>query len=154
MVSRRERRSATESELERAMYDQLFETYRKTSESWLQMQQDMFKNVVQQWLSATPHTAGVASDWNRTFQKRWMELAVEILNKHRESIDAMYRSVIQLIEQSSRMSEAKSAEEYRRVVEEMWRKWFESVKSQSESQFRDVQNWAGKSLEIVQNAQA
>ena len=136
------------------MYDQMFETYRKTSESWLQMQQDMFKNVVQQWLSATPHTAGVASDWNRTFQKRWMELAVEILNKHRESIDAMYRSVIQLIEQSSRMSEAKSAEEYRRVVEEMWRKWFESVKNQSESQFRDVQNWAGKSLEIVQNAQA
>ena len=136
------------------MYDQMFETYRKTSESWLQMQQDMFKNVVQQWLSATPHTAGVASDWNRTFQKRWMELAVEILNKHRESIDAMYRSVIQLIEQSSRMSEAKSAEEYRRVVEEMWRKWFESVKTQSESQFRDVQNWAGRSLEIVQSAQA
>ena len=136
------------------MYDQLFETYRKTSESWLQMQQDMFKNVVQQWLSATPNAAGVASDWNRTFQKRWIELAVEILNKHRESIDAMYRSVIQLIEQSSRMSEAKSSEEYRRIVEEMWRKWFESVKTQSESQFRDVQNWAGKSLEIVQSAQA
>jgi hypothetical protein len=136
------------------MYDQLFETYRKTSESWLQMQQDMFKNVVQQWLSATPNAAGVASDWNRTFQKRWIELAVEILNKHRESIDAMYRSVIQLIEQSSRVSEAKSSEEYRRIVEEMWRKWFESVKTQSESQFRDVQNWAGKSLEIVQSAQA
>jgi hypothetical protein len=136
------------------MYDQLFETYRKTSESWLQMQQDMFKNVVQQWLSASPNAAGVAGDWSKTFQKRWIELAVEILNKHRESIDAMYRSVIQLIEQSSRMSEAKSSEEYRRIVEEMWRKWFESVKTQSESQFRDVQNWAGKSLEIVQSAQA
>jgi hypothetical protein len=136
------------------MYDQLFEAYRKTSESWMQMQQDMFKNVVQQWMSTPPSAAGAATDWNRTVQKRWIELALEILNKHRESVDAMYRSIIQLVEQTMRVSEAKSSEEYRRVVEEMWRKWFESLKSQSESQFRDVQTWAGKSLEIVQSAQA
>lgn len=136
------------------MYDQMFETYRKTSESWLQMQQDMFKNVVQQWLASSPNAAGVATDWSRTFQKRCTDLAVEILNRHRESLDALYKSVIQLIEQTSKIQDAKSSEEYRRVVEEMWKKWFESVKTQSESQFRDVQNWAGKSLEIVQSAQA
>ena len=136
------------------MYDQLFEAYRKTSESWLQMQQDMFRNVVQQWAATPPNTANMATDWNRTFQKRWIELAVEILNRHRESVDAMYRSVIQLIEQTSRMAEAKSSEEYRRMVEDMWRKWFESVKSQSETQFRDAQTWAGKSLELVQGGLA
>jgi hypothetical protein len=136
------------------MYDQLFETYRKSSESWLQMQQDTFKNMVQQWTATPQNAAGNATDWNRAFQKRWLELAVEILNRHRESVDAMYKSMIQVIEQTSRMSEAKSSEEYRRVVEDLWRNWFESVKSQSETQFRDVQNWAGKSLEIVQSAQA
>ena len=136
------------------MYDQLFEAYRKTSESWLQMQQDMFRTMMQQSLSTTPNAAGVATDWSRTFQKRWIDLALEILNRHRESLDAMYRSVIQMFEQTSRIADAKSSEEYRRVVEEMWRKWFETVKSQSETQFRDVQNWAGKSLEIVQSAQA
>jgi hypothetical protein len=136
------------------MYDQLFETYRKTSEAWLQMQQDMYRTVMQQWVATPPNAAGVATDWSRTFQKRWLELAVEIMNRHRESLDAMYRSVIQVIEQTSRMAEAKSTEEYRRMVEDMWRKWFENVKNQSETQFRDVQNWAGKSLEIVQSAQA
>jgi hypothetical protein len=136
------------------MYDQMFETYRKTSESWLQMQQDLFRTVVQQWMSTPPTATGAAADWNRGFQKRWIELAVEILNRHRESVDSMYRSVIQLLEQTTKISEAKSSEEYRRIVEDMWRKWFESVKSQSETQFRDVQNWAGKSLEIVQSAQA
>jgi hypothetical protein len=136
------------------MYDQLFETYRKTSESWLQMQQDMFRNVVQQWMSTPPNAAGVATDLNRTFNKRWMELAVEVLNRHRESIDAIYRSLIQVMEQMSRMTEVKSSEEYRRVAEDLWRKWFETVKTHSESQFRDVQNWAGKSMEIVQSAQA
>ena len=136
------------------MYDQLFETFRKSSESWLQMQQDMFKNVAQQFMTTPPSTAGMASDWNRNFQKRWLELAVEILNKHRESLDSTYKSLINMIEQTSRMSEAKSSDEVRRGVEDLWRKWFENVKSQSETQFRDVQNWAGKSLEIVQSAQA
>jgi hypothetical protein len=136
------------------MYDQVFETYRKTSESWLQMQQDMWRTMVQQWLTAPPTATTATADFSRTFQKRWIELALEILNRHRESVDAMYRSVIQVIEQTSRISDAKSTDEYRRVVEDVWRKWFESVKSQSESQFRDVQNWAGKSLEIVQSAQA
>jgi len=136
------------------MYDQLFETYRKTSESWLQMQQDMFRNVMQQWMSASPTATGAATDWNRNFQKRFLDLAVEILNRQRTSLDATYKSAIEILEQSSRVSEAKTAEEYRRGVEDLWRRWFESVKTQSESQFRDVQNWAGKSLEIVQNAQA
>jgi hypothetical protein len=135
------------------MYDQMFETYRKSSESWLQMQQDMFRNVAQQWLTTPPSTAGMATDFHRNVQKRWMELAIEILNRHRESLDTTYRSLIQLVEQTSKMSEVKSSDEYRRGVEEMWRNWFETVKSQSETQFRDVQTWAGKSLEIVQSAQ-
>jgi hypothetical protein len=135
------------------MYDQLFDTYRKSSESWLQMQQDMFKAAAQQWMTAPPSVAGAAGDWNRTFQKRWLDLALEMLNRHRESMDAMYRSLIQLIAETSHLSEAKSAEEYRTIVEDMWRRWFDSIKNQSETQFRDVQTWAGKSLEIVQSAQ-
>jgi hypothetical protein len=136
------------------MFDQMFETYRKTSESWLQMQQDMFRNVMQQWMAASPAATGAATDWNRNFQKRFLDLAVEILNRQRQSLDGTYKSAIEILEQSSRISEAKTAEEYRRGVEDLWRRWFESVKTQSESQFRDVQNWAGKSLEIVQSAQA
>jgi hypothetical protein len=140
--------------LEAEMLDQLFDTYRKTSESWLQMQQDMFKNMTQQWTAASPNAAGAATEWNRNFQKRFIDLAVEILDRHRQSLDATYKAAIEILAQSSRVSEAKTAEEYRRGVEDLWRRWFESVKTQSESQFRDVQNWAGKSLEIVQSAQA
>jgi hypothetical protein len=136
------------------MYDQIFETYRKTSESWMQMHQDMFRNVMQQFMAATPNATGAATDWNRTFQKRFLELAGEILNRQRQSLDSTYKSALEILEQSSRVTDAKTTEEYRRGVEDLWRRWFESVKTQSESQFRDVQNWAGKSMEIVQTAQA
>jgi hypothetical protein len=135
------------------MYDQMFEAYRKAAESWLELHQDMIKNGAQQWMSS-PNTAGAATDLQRTLHKRGLQLAVELLNRHRETLDTIYKSTIHLLEQTSRMSEAKSPEEFRRLGEDAWRDWFESVKSQSETQFRDVQTWAGKSLELVNDAQA
>jgi hypothetical protein len=135
------------------MYDQMFDAYRKASESWLQVHQDMIKNGAQQWMSS-PNAAGAATDLHGTLHKRGLELTVEILNRHRETLDTIYKSVIHLLEQTSRMSEAKSPEDFRRLSEDAWRDWFESVKSQSETQFRDVQTWAGRSLELVKGAQA
>jgi hypothetical protein len=136
------------------MSDQVFDTFRKASESWLKMQQDLFQNSAPSSLFGTPQGAGVAPDWARNVQKRYLDLATEILERQRESIDALFKSSINLLQQTSQISEAKSSEDYRRATEDLWRKWFESVKSHSETQLRDVQTFAGKSIEIVQNAQA
>jgi hypothetical protein len=136
------------------MYEQMFEAFRKASESWMQAQQDLYKTGTQQWMPSLPNAAGGATDWNRTLQKRCVELTIEILNRQRESLETIYKSAIHLLEQTSKISEAKSPEEFRRLVEDAWREWFESVKSQSETQFRDAQTWAGKSLELVKGAQA
>jgi hypothetical protein len=136
------------------MFDHLFESYRKASESWLQMQQDTFRQLAQQWLSTPQAATGASTEWNRNFQKRWLDLALDILEKHRESLDSMYKSGIQIIEQTFRVSEAKTSEEYRKIVEDLWRKLFETFKTQSETQFREFQGWAEKSMDIVENAQA
>ena len=136
------------------MSDQMFDTFRKASESWLKMQQDLFQNGAQPSFFAPPQGAGVAPEWALNAQKKCIALATEILERERESLDALFKSTINLLQQTSQISEAKSSEDYRHAAEELWRKWFESVKSQSETQFRDVQTFAGKSLEIVQNAQA
>ncbi len=131
------------------MTEQIFDTYRKASESWMHTQQEMFRNATRGWASPWPDLSGPTEA-----RKRWLELTVEILNRHRESVDAFYKSLIQLVEQSSRISEAKSSEEARRATEELWGRWFESFKNQSESRMRDAQTFTEKSLELVQNAQA
>lgn len=135
------------------MVDQLFDNFRKASESSLQMQQELFKQWAQQWGSGAPQ-AGASSDVGRTVQKRWVELGVELLNKHRESLDATYRSGIQIIEQSFGASEAKSPDDYRHLTEELWRKLFETYKSQTEAQFNAFQHWSAKSAEAAQEARA
>jgi hypothetical protein len=117
------------------MFDQLFETFRKASESSLQLQQDFFK----QWLQATPFANGNQADWSQ-LSKRWQEQAAEALNKHRALLDSSYRSGIEMIEQSFRVSEARSPEDYRRLIEDLWRKLTDTFKMQTEAQARDFQS--------------
>ena len=130
------------------MFDLLFESFRKASESSMQMPLDMYKSWTQQLLASQPNATGASVEWTRSFQKRWTEFAIESLNKHRESLDSVYRSGIQLIEQTFRVSEAKSSEDYKRIVEDLWRKLLDVVKEQSETQVRDFQTWASKTIEI------
>lgn len=133
------------------MFDQLIDGVRKASESSLQMQQEMFKNWTRLF-SGPAHEAGAQAELGRGSQKRWLDLSVEMLNRHRETVDAIYKAGIQLIEQTFHVSEAKSPDDYRKMVEDLWRKLFELQKEQSESQVRDFQTFYEKSASLVQDA--
>ena len=133
------------------MFDQLIDGVRKASESSLQMQQEMFRHWTRLF-TAPGQEAAAQADWGRGSQKRWLELGLEMLNRHREALDAIYKSGIQIIEQTFHVTEAKSADDYRRMVEDLWRKLFDLQKAQSESQFRDFQTFYEKSAALVQDA--
>jgi hypothetical protein len=126
------------------MFDLLFESFRKASESSMQVPMDMIKNLTKQ----LPSASGAGMEWSKTFQKRWAELALESMNKHRESLDSTYRTGIQLIEQTLRVSDVKSPDDYQKIVEGLWGKLLDVFKEQSESQVRDLQTWAAKSFEM------
>jgi hypothetical protein len=119
----------------------------------MKMQQEMFRQMTQSFLAPPPASSLFSTESSRTAQKRWLEAMVDTFNKHRESLDATYKSGIQFIEQSSRVSEAKSAEDYRRMVEDLWRKLFDAFKSQSEVQMKEFQAWAEKSFEMARKAE-
>jgi hypothetical protein len=132
------------------MLDQLYESFRKSAESSLQVQQDFFRQWTQQWMAMPSGMVG--TEWGQKAQKRWLELTVEFLNRHRELIDTVYKSGIQLIEHSFGMFEAKSPEEYRRMVEELWHELFDSYKNLGERQFRELQEGTEKWFAAMQEA--
>ena len=136
------------------MFDQMIDGVRKASESSLQMQQEMFKQWTRLFSGPGTNAGAQGADFGKASQKRWLELCVEMLNRHREAVDGIYKSGIQLIEQSFQVGEAKSPDEYRRIVEDLWRKLFDLQKEQSESQFRDFQTFYEKSAALVQDARA
>ncbi len=132
------------------MMDQFFDNFRKAAESSLQIQQELFKQWTQPWSSGGPF-AGAGGDVGRNVQRRWVELSVDLLNKHRQSLDSTYAAGIQIIEQTVRASDAKSPDDYRQLMEDLWRKLFETFKTQSEAQFSAFQQWSQKSAEAAQD---
>lgn len=128
------------------MLDQLFDTFRKASESSLHMQQDMFKYWTQQLNGGASGAAGNTGEWSRTYQKQ----VIDLLNKQREALDSAFKTGIQLIEQSFRASEAKSPDDYRKTMEDLWRGLIDNFKTQTESQYKEFQKWSEKSFETAQ----
>jgi hypothetical protein len=137
------------------MFEQLIDGVRKASESSMQMQQELFRHWTRVLTTTVPPSgASVPSDLGRAQQRRWLELGIEMLHKHREALDATYRSGIQIIEQTLHLQDAKSSEDVRRTVEDLWRKLYDLQKEQAESQFRDFQGWYEKSAAIAQEARS
>jgi len=136
------------------MDDQLFDSFRKASESSLQMQQEILKHWTERLAGSPSQAPNGSSEASQRVQKRWLALGIELLNKHRASLDSTYAAGIQLIEQSVGAAEAKSPEEYRRLTEDLWRKLFDTYKNQAEAQFDAFKNWSTKSAEAVQDARA
>jgi len=137
------------------MLDQVLDNFRKASETSMQMQQELLKKWMGQWPMATPSTPGAAwAEQVQSFQKRWLEGVTEVMNKHREKLDAQYKAGITAIEDAFRVTEAKTPEEYRRMTEELWKKSFESLKGSAESQIHDFQKAVEKWFEMATKAKA
>jgi hypothetical protein len=116
------------------------------------MQQEMFKQYAQQFPTIPLNTAGFSVEWLQKVQKRWLEFTTESLNRHREVVDSTYKALIQLVEQMSRLSDAKTPDDYRRGMDEIRHKVFETFKDQSEAQLRDFQRSAEKWFEVIPTA--
>jgi hypothetical protein len=134
------------------MIDQMVENFRRVSESSMQMQQDLFRQWTQQWSSAIPSVPGATADWGDDFRRRSIDMTLEGLNRHRESLEASYRAGIELLAKAFRISEAKSPEDYRRNLADLWRKMFTTIKEQSEAQLAEYQRWGEKLFEMTPRA--
>ena len=132
------------------MFEQLFEGFRKASESSILAQQEMLKQWAQQWPAASLNAASSAFERNSAFQKRWIESAVETWERHRALLDSSARACLQFIEESARISDAKSPDDSRRMLEELWRKSLGVMKVQSEAQFAELKKASQSLLEVAQ----
>ena len=154
------------------MFDMILENYRKATESTMKLQQDVLRNWTMQWPQmfgaqtfghpsdpGIPSTGGPASGsamsgaaWLEKLsdaQKKWGETVTDMLNKHRESLDAQYKAGIRTIEEAFKVGEAKDPQQFRRFTEELWKHSFECLKTVAEAQTRDVQDAMQKFYEVA-----
>ncbi len=132
------------------MFDQLFDGFRKASESSIVAQQEMIKQWVQQWPSASLGAAGSAIERNSELHKRWIESATGTLTRQRELLDSACKAGVQFIEQAARLSDARSPDDFRKLVDDLWRKIFQNLKDQADAQFLEMKNASEALLSAAQ----
>ncbi|QEH35155.1 hypothetical protein OJF2_37000 [Aquisphaera giovannonii] len=150
------------------MFDVILENYRKAAESTMKMQQDMMRNWAMQWPqmlggqgfglpvvgagSALPGAAWLEQMGEA--QKKWAQSVTEMLDKHRESLDAQYRAGIRTIEDAFKVGQAKDPQQFQKLTEELWKQSFDCLKTVAEAQVRDVQTAMQKWYEAASKAAA
>jgi len=129
------------------MFDQVFESLRKATESSVAMQQEMFKK----WIALWPGIPASAFPFGepQKFQKKWVEMVGELLKQRNETLEAQFKTGLRNIEEAFHLAEAKDPEELRKKTVELWQKTFEYLRQASEAQLRDFQNAIAKWAELM-----
>jgi len=130
------------------MFEPVFESLKKVTETTLRMQSEMYEKWVSLWPGVRPTQAAFAEPAQK-FQKKWAEFYEETLKKQRATLEAQFKAGLKNIEEAFRLAEAKDPDELRVRTTELWQKVFETLRQSSEAQLRDLQTFAGRWTELV-----
>jgi hypothetical protein len=135
------------------MFEQIFDEYRKAVESSFKVQQELYRKWMSGW-PVKPSDVPVADppaikEEIHSYQKKWSETIAEIMDKHREALNAQYKKGIEAIELAFRTTEAQTSEQYWRLTQEFWRKSIDSYKAAFEAQSRYVSSLAQMWLDML-----
>jgi len=130
------------------MFEQVFESLKKSTEMSLQFQQDAFKKWTSLWPGFAP-TQTRAGEQAQKFQKKWAEFYEDALKRQRETLETQFKAGLKHIEEAFHIAESKDPVELRTKTIELWQKVFESMHKSYEGQMRDFQALVTRWTEMV-----
>ena len=131
------------------MFDQMLESYRKATESTLQMQQELMKSWTMQCPWQAMSAPAVWGEKVNQAQKKWAELAKEMFEKHQVHLESQMTAGLKSIEDSFEITEAKDPQELQQKLVDFYRKSFETLRELSQSQLKEAQELIKKWSETV-----
>src|SRR4249919_669870 len=124
---------STQTESVSSLFEQVFDNLRKTAESNIEMQQELFRQWGANWPGfPQPQTAWV--ERVQKFQKSWAKTVKELLSKHREVVDEQYGLSLDSLEEAFRVAQSSDPEEYAKRCESLCRKSLEVMREAGELQ--------------------
>jgi hypothetical protein len=129
---------ATKTESATNVFEQVFDNLRKTAESNIEMQQELFRQWGANW-PGFPHQENAWLDRVQKFQKEWSKTFAELVNKHRKLLDDQYRMAIDSLKEAFHVAESADPQEYQQRCEELCRKSLELMREAGELQLKETQ---------------
>lgn len=139
---------ATQTQSPTTVFEQAFESLRKTAESNLEMQQELFR----QWSANWPGFAQPQNAWAeraQKFQKEWAKTAKELLSKHRENVDDHYRLALESLDEAFRVAQSTDPQQYAKRCEALCKKSLEVIREAGELQVKETQEALNKLIGLA-----
>jgi hypothetical protein len=130
-------------------FDQMFENFRKASETTLQMQQDFFRQCLSAWPGAEKAAQPAWTERVQQFHKQWSQMAADFTRKSHEAWEKQYQAGLRTLEEAFKLGEIKEPAELRRKTEELWRKSFDCLKEFGQAQLREFQTVLARWMEMT-----
>jgi hypothetical protein len=121
------------------MAEQVLQNIQTATESAIQTQQEWFRKWASFWTGAPPSPGGSVVEQLQAVQKKWAEAIAELFQKQREMLETQFNAGLKLLEDASRVLQAKDPEQFRAKAIEYWQKSFESVRQLAEGNLREFQ---------------
>ncbi len=109
------------------MYDLVFENLRKSTESAIQVQQEMFRTWGNFWGGGPARVQSI---------QKWADTFGDLLKKQKETLEAQYNGGLKIIEQALTVHTTKELEELRAKLISEWKKNLEVQRQVAEAQMR------------------
>lgn len=129
------------------MIDQLLNDQRRIWESLLMVQRDLASQWQHTYLSAKLGVAG-QPEWDKDLQRRWREFVLATFSKHRELMESTSTLSSKTLERTWRIADARSPDEFRQAMDELWGQTFASFRESSEARVRDFYSMAGEMYDL------
>jgi hypothetical protein len=139
---------STETESVQNIFEQAFENLRKTAESNIEMQQEMFRQWSAQW-PGFPQPQSAWVERVQKFQKAWAKTVKELLTKHREVLDEQYDLAVGSLEEAFKVAQSSDPEEYSKRCESLCRKSLEVMREAGELQAKELQDALNRWTELA-----
>jgi hypothetical protein len=139
---------ATQTESPSNLFEQAFDSFRKTAEANIEVQQELFR----QWGANWPGLGQPQNAWIervQKFQKEWSKTVKEVLSKHREILDEQYELALDSLEEAFRVGQSTDPQEYAKRCESLCKKCLQALRDSGELQVKETQEALTKWLALA-----
>jgi hypothetical protein len=143
---------ATQTEFPTNVFEQAFDSFRKTAESNIEMQQELFRQWGAQW-PGLPQPQNAWVERAQKFQKEWAKTVKELLSTHREVLDEQYQLALDSLDEAFRVAQSSDPQEYAKRCEALCKKSLEVLRDAGELQVKETQEaltkWIGLAVKAA-----
>jgi hypothetical protein len=138
---------ATQTKSVSSVFEQAFDSLRKTAEANVEMQQELFRQWGANW-PGFPQSQTWAERAQK-FQKDWAKTVKELLSKHREILDEQYRLALGSLDEAFSVVLSTDPEEYAKRCEALCKKSLEVMREAGELQVKETQEALSKLIGLA-----